>query len=46
METIALGRAILTRAGRESDYVEVGLNSGVCYNPLRALRHRLHSTAS
>ncbi len=27
-------RTILTRAGRESDYVEVGLNSGVCYNPL------------
>lgn len=27
-------RTILTRSGRESDYVEVGLNSGVCYNPL------------
>ncbi len=27
-------RTILARAGRESDYVEVGLNSGVCYNPL------------
>jgi hypothetical protein len=27
-------RGILKRAGRESDYVEVGLNSGVCYNPL------------
>jgi hypothetical protein len=27
-------RSILARAGRESDYVEVGLNSGVCYNPL------------
>jgi len=27
-------RGILARAGRESDYVEVGLNSGVSYNPL------------
>ncbi|MGV3518743.1 type IV secretory system conjugative DNA transfer family protein [Luteitalea sp.] len=27
-------RTILARAGRGSDYVEVGLNSGVCYNPL------------
>ena len=27
-------RTILQRAGRESDYVEIGLNSGVCYNPL------------
>lgn len=27
-------RGILTRAGRETDYVEVGLHSGVCYNPL------------
>ena len=27
-------RGILSRAGREADNVEVGLNSGVCYNPL------------
>jgi hypothetical protein len=27
-------KGILTRAGRESDYIEVGINSGVCYNPL------------
>jgi len=27
-------RGILARAGREPDYVEVGINSGVCYNPL------------
>lgn len=27
-------RTILQHAGRESDYVEIGLNSGVCYNPL------------
>src|SRR5229473_5743651 len=27
-------RGILARAGREPDYVEVGIDSGVCYNPL------------
>jgi TraM recognition site of TraD and TraG len=27
-------RTILTRANREDDYLEVGLESGVCYNPL------------
>src|SRR5438067_7092530 len=27
-------RAILTDARRASDYVEIGLDSGVCYNPL------------
>src|SRR5436190_15767791 len=27
-------RMILARAGREADYVEVGIDSGVCYNPL------------
>jgi hypothetical protein len=27
-------RTMLTRAGREDDYLEVGLESGVCYNPL------------
>lgn len=27
-------RSILQRAGRESDYVEIGLDSGICYNPL------------
>ena len=27
-------RAILARAGREPDYIEVGIDSGVCYNPL------------
>jgi hypothetical protein len=27
-------RSMLTGAGRESDYLEVGLDSGVCYNPL------------
>ena len=27
-------RGILTAAGREQDYVEVGLDGGVCYNPL------------
>jgi len=27
-------RRILTDAGRAGDYVEVGLDSGVCYNPL------------
>lgn len=27
-------RAMLQRAGREADYVEIGLDSGICYNPL------------
>lgn len=27
-------RSMLRRAGREDDYVEIGLDSGVCYNPL------------
>lgn len=27
-------RGILERAGRSADYLEIGLNSGVCYNPL------------
>ena len=27
-------RAILTHAKREEDYVEIGLDTGVCYNPL------------
>src|SRR5689334_15789425 len=27
-------RSMLRRSGRETDYVEVGLESGVCYNPL------------
>ena len=27
-------RSMLRRSGREGDYVEVGLDSGVCYNPL------------
>jgi hypothetical protein len=27
-------RTILAKAGREGDYVEVGLDSGYCYNPL------------
>jgi type IV secretory system conjugative DNA transfer VirD4/TraG family protein len=27
-------RAILTRAERSDDYVEVGLDTGICYNPL------------
>jgi hypothetical protein len=27
-------RQMLTRAGRETDYLEVGLDTGVCYNPL------------
>jgi hypothetical protein len=27
-------RTILARADRESDYVEVGIDTGVCYNPL------------
>ena len=27
-------RSMLQRAGRESDYVEIGLDSGICYNPL------------
>jgi TraM recognition site of TraD and TraG len=27
-------REILRRAGREADYLEIGLNTGVCYNPL------------
>ncbi len=27
-------RSMLARAGRESDYLEIGLESGVCYNPL------------
>jgi len=27
-------RTILTRAGREADYLEIGLDTGVCYNPL------------
>jgi hypothetical protein len=27
-------RSILARAGREQDYIEIGLNTGVCYNPL------------
>ena len=27
-------RAILTDAGRADDYVEIGLDTGVCYNPL------------
>ena len=27
-------RTILARANREADYLEIGLNTGVCYNPL------------
>jgi hypothetical protein len=27
-------QSILRRSGREADYVEIGLDSGVCYNPL------------
>src|SRR6266540_3706431 len=27
-------RSMLRRTGRETDYVEVGLDTGVCYNPL------------
>jgi hypothetical protein len=27
-------RSILRRSEREADYVEIGLDSGVCYNPL------------
>jgi hypothetical protein len=27
-------RAILAQANREADYLEIGLNTGVCYNPL------------
>src|SRR6266851_744378 len=27
-------RSMLARAGRTSDYLEIGLESGVCYNPL------------
>jgi hypothetical protein len=27
-------RRMLTSANRESDYLEIGLNTGVCYNPL------------
>ena len=27
-------RSMLAKAGRESDYLEIGLESGVCYNPL------------
>ena len=27
-------RSMLAQAGRESDYLEIGLDSGVCYNPL------------
>jgi hypothetical protein len=27
-------RSMLRRTGRESDYVEIGLDTGVCYNPL------------
>ena len=27
-------RSMLRRTGREADYVEIGLDSGVCYNPL------------
>jgi hypothetical protein len=27
-------RSILARAGREQDYIEIGLNTGICYNPL------------
>ena len=27
-------RSILRRTGRETDYVEIGLDTGVCYNPL------------
>ena len=27
-------RAMLQRAGRDDDYVEIGLDTGVCYNPL------------
>jgi hypothetical protein len=27
-------RSILRRSGREADYVEIGLDGGVCYNPL------------
>ena len=27
-------RAILAHAGRDKDYVEIGLDTGVCYNPL------------
>jgi hypothetical protein len=27
-------RTILKEAGRESDYIEIGLDSGLCYNPL------------
>jgi hypothetical protein len=28
-------RGMLTRAGRPDDYVEIGLDTGVCYNPLQ-----------
>ena len=27
-------RAILSKAGRDDDYIEIGLDTGVCYNPL------------
>src|SRR4029434_2301045 len=27
-------RSMLRRSGREADYLEVGLDTGVCYNPL------------
>ena len=27
-------RGMLTRAGRQADYLELGLDTGVCYNPL------------
>lgn len=27
-------REMLRRAGRDADYLEIGLNTGVCYNPL------------
>lgn len=29
-------RGILTRAGRGSDYIEIGLNGNTCYNPLHS----------
>ena len=27
-------RQILVQSGRDSDYLEVGLDTGICYNPL------------
>ena len=27
-------RSMLRRTGRDADYVEIGLDTGVCYNPL------------